>query len=68
MSEATLDSGIRFPSHMVDRYRERSFMVAFALSVLIHAVLIAFVPGFRSVPAEAARVLAVEIMPQQAPL
>jgi protein TonB len=68
MSEATLDSDIRFPSYMVDWYRERSFMVAFALSVLIHAVLIAFVPGFRSVPVEAPRVLEVEIMPQQAPL
>ena len=52
---------------MTDWYRERPFKVAFAISVVIHAVLIAFIPGFRSVPIETPRVLDVEIVPMQAP-
>ena len=52
---------------MSDWYRERPFKVAFAVSVVIHAGLIAFIPGFRSVPIESPRVLEVEIAPQEAP-
>ncbi len=52
---------------MTDWYRERPFKVAFAVSVVIHATLIAFIPGFRSVPIETPRVLDVEIVPMQAP-
>jgi len=51
---------------MTDWYRERPFKVAFAVSLVIHAVLIAFIPGFRSVPIETPRVMEVEITPQEA--
>ena len=53
---------------MTDGYRERPFKVAFAVSVVIHAALIAFIPGLRSVPVETPRVLDVEIVPMHAPL
>jgi protein TonB len=52
---------------MTEWYRERSFKVAFAVSVVVHAALIAFIPGFRSVPIESPRVLEVEIAPREAP-
>ena len=52
---------------MTDWYRERPFKVAFAVSLVIHAVLIAFIPGLRSVQIETPRVLDVEIVPMQAP-
>ena len=52
---------------MRDWYRERPFKVAFVVSVVIHAALIAVMPGFRSVPIETPRVLEVEIVPMQAP-
>jgi protein TonB len=65
MSDATIDRGFYFPSPMTDWYRERPFKVAFAVSLLIHAVLIAFIPGFRSVPIEPPRVLQVEITPNE---
>jgi len=67
MSDAALDRGVYFSSSMTDWYRERPFKVAFAVSVVIHAVLIAFIPGFRSIPAETPRVLEVEIAPQEMP-
>ena len=67
MSDAVLDRGFYFRSPMTDRYRERPFKVAFAVSVVIHAALIAFIPGFRSVPIATPRVLDVEIVPMQAP-
>src|SRR6185436_19700273 len=47
MSDAVFDRGVYFPSPMTDWYRERPFKVAFVLSLLIHAALLAFVPGFR---------------------
>jgi protein TonB len=50
---------------MTDWYRERPFKVAFAVSLVIHAALIAFIPGFRSVPIEPPRVLQVEITPNE---
>ena len=65
MSDATIDRGLYFPSPMTDWYRERPFKVAFAVSLVIHAVLIAFIPGFRSVPIEPLRVLQVEITPNE---
>jgi protein TonB len=68
MSDAALDRGLYFPSPMTNWYRERPFKVAFAVSVVIHAALIAFVPGFRSVPIEAPRELEVQIVPNEAPV
>jgi protein TonB len=65
MSDATLDRGFYFPSPMTDWYRERPFKVAFVVSLVIHAALIAFIPGFRSVPIEPPRVLQVEITPNE---
>ena len=51
---------------MTDWYRERPFKVAFVASLLIHAALIAFVPGFRAVVFEPPKVLRVEIvLPEQ---
>ena len=42
-------------------YRERPSQVAFAASILFHAMLISFVPGLRSVSVEPQRVLTVRI-------
>lgn len=67
MSDAVFDSAFHYPSHMAGRYRETPFKVAFVVSVLIHAALMAFVPGFRAVIVEAPRVLKVEIMPAVQP-
>ena len=66
MSDAVLDRGVFFPSPITDWYRDRPFKVAFAVSVVIHAILIAFIPGFRSIPIETPRVLEVEIVPEAA--
>ena len=52
---------------MGDWYRGRPFKVAFAVSVVLHAVLIALIPGFHSVPIDSPRVLEVELAPQEAP-
>ena len=52
---------------MTEGSRERPFKVAFAASVVIHAALIAFIPGFRSVSIEPPRVLEVEIAPNETP-
>ena len=50
-------------------YRERPFKVAFVASLLIHAALIALVPGFRAVVIEPPKVLNVEIvLPEQPPV
>ena len=67
MPDAILDRGLYFSSSMTDWTRERPFKVAFAVSVVIHAVLIAFIPGFRSIQIETPRVLEVEITGQKAP-
>jgi len=51
---------------MPDWYRERPFQVAFVASLLIHAPLIALVPGFRAVIIEPPKALNVEIvLPEQ---
>ncbi len=66
MSDAALDRGSYYPSPMTDWYRERPFKVAFVASLLIHAALIALVPGFRAVVIEPPKVLNVEIvLPEQ---
>ena len=52
---------------MSDWYRGRPFMVAFAVSVVIHAISVAFIPGFRAVPIGSPRVLEVEIAPPEVP-
>ena len=67
MSDAALDRGFYFGSPMRDWSRERPFKVAFVVSVVIHASLIAFIPGFRSVPIEPPRVLEVELAPTETP-
>src|SRR5258706_14590128 len=64
---AVLERGLYFPSPMRDWYGERPFKGAFVVSMVIHARLIAFIPGFRSVPIETPRVLEVEIVPMHAP-
>jgi len=63
MSDAALDRGFNFGPTMTDWTRDRPFKVAFAVSVMIHAALIAFIPGLRAVPIETPRVLEVEIAP-----
>jgi protein TonB len=68
MSDAALDKGFYFPSPMTDWYRERPFKVAFVASLLIHAALIALVPGFRAVVFEPPKVLNVEIILPEEPL
>ncbi len=66
MSDAAFDRGFYYPSPMTDWYRERPFKVAFVASLLIHAALIALVPGFRAVVIEPPKVLNVEIvLPEQ---
>ena len=52
---------------MTEWSRERPFKVAFAVSVVIHAALIALIPGFRSVPIEPPRVLEVKIALDETP-
>src|SRR6185295_13792373 len=70
MSDAIFDSGVYYSSP-TDCYRERPFKVAFAVSVVVHAVLIASLPGLRSVPVDSPPVLQVEIaqtLPPEIPL
>ena len=62
MSEAAINTSDLFASSVTDWYRARPFKVAFALSVIVHAAVLALVPGFRSVPVELPRVLEVELM------
>lgn len=60
-----IDRGIHFPSTFTEWYRERPFLVAFVVSIVVHALLIAFMPGFRSVPVDVPQVLEVQIAPQE---
>lgn len=48
-------------------YRKRPTQVAFAASLLAHAILIAVMPGFRSVPPDTPSVLTVQIVNEQTP-
>jgi outer membrane biosynthesis protein TonB len=65
MADAALDREDYVPSPMMEWYGERPFKVAFAVSVAIHATLIAFIPGFRSVAIETPPVLEVQIVPEK---
>lgn len=67
MSEIALDQGAYFPSPLTEWYRERPFKVALVGSLLVHAALLAVVPGFRSVTIEVPTVLNVEILNQEQP-
>jgi protein TonB len=53
---------------MTDWYRGRPFKVALVGSLLIHAALIALIPGFRAVVIEPPKVLNVEIVLPEQPL
>jgi periplasmic protein TonB len=69
MSEATLDRGAFFTSPITDRSRERPFRIAFAVSVAVHGLLIALLPGFRSQPIDQTTILNVELaIPEQRPV
>jgi len=68
MSDAVFDRGLYFPSPMTDWYRGRPFKVALVGSLLIHAALIALIPGFRAVVIEPPKVLNVEIVLPEQPL
>jgi periplasmic protein TonB len=63
MSESVLDRGFLLPDPFTAWYRKRPFQIAFALSVVVHALLITFVPAFRSVQIEPPQVLNVQIAP-----
>ncbi len=52
---------------LVSWYRERPTQVAFATSLILHALLIALIPGFRAVPDDTRSVLSVRIVSEQAP-
>lgn len=67
MPEIALDQGAYFPSPLTEWYRERPFKVALVGSLLVHAVLLAVVPGFRSVTIEVPKVLNVEILKEEQP-
>lgn len=67
MSEITLDHGGYFPSPLTGWYRERPFKVALAGSLLVHAMLIAAVPGFRAVAIDIPKPLNVEILMEEQP-
>ncbi len=62
MSDIALDRGALISDPFTDWYRGRPFQIAFAASVIIHALLIALAPDLRSVQIEAPRVLNVEIV------
>lgn len=67
MPEIALDQGGYFPSPLTEWYRERPFKVALVGSLLVHAMLLAAVPGFRSVAIDVPRVLDVEILKEERP-
>lgn len=67
MPEFTLDQGGYFPSPLTEWYRERPFKVALVGSLLVHALLLAAVPGFRSVAIDIPKVLDVEILKEEQP-
>ena len=46
-------------------YRERPTQVAFVVSLLLHALLIALIPGFRSVPLDTPVELTVQIVTEE---
>ncbi len=66
MSEIVLDKASFWPLPLSERNREGPFKIALAGSLLIHAVLLAALPGFRAVNIEPPEVLNVEIVEEQA--
>lgn len=69
MSAAVFDRGAFLPDPFTEWYHGRPFQVAFAVSLLVHAVLIVVVPGLRSVNIEPEQVISVEIlMPEEQPV
>jgi periplasmic protein TonB len=67
MSEATFDRAVLLPDTLGDWYRARPFQIAFALSLIVHAALIALVPGFRPSIVEPPQVLSVQIVQPDEP-
>lgn len=67
MPDIALDQGAYFPSPLTEWYRERPFKVALVGSLLVHAALLAFIPGFRSVVIDVPQVLNVEILKEEQP-
>jgi len=67
MTDIALDQGGFYPSPLTGWYRERPFKVALVGSLLVHAALIAAVPGFRAVVIEVPQVLNVEILKEELP-
>lgn len=67
MTEVSLDRALLPPGTFGDWYRARPFQIAFALSVVVHAGLIAWVPGFRTQVAEPPTVLSVSIVQPEEP-
>jgi len=52
----------------VSWYRKRPTQLAFVASLLVHALLIAVMPGFRSVPPDSPAVLTVRIVDRETPV
>ncbi|UCH48277.1 MAG: TonB family protein [Betaproteobacteria bacterium] len=52
---------------IVSWYRERPTQVAFVASLVLHALLIALIPGFRSVPLDTPAALTVQIVAEEIP-
>src|SRR5688572_2495495 len=65
MSEMSLDKGIPFPDLLQIAAPERPFKLALAGSLLIHAFLLAFVPGFRPAEIKLPKVLDVQIIAEE---
>jgi protein TonB len=68
MSDIAFDQGGLFPSPLTEWYRERPFKLALAGSLLVHALLLALVPGFRAVPHDVPKVMDVEILREETPV
>lgn len=65
MSAITFGESIPRSDPFGDWYRNRPTQLAFAVSLALHALLIAVVPGFRSVPLETPTVLTVQIVNEE---
>jgi len=65
MSAVTFEETSPELEQFVDWYRKRPTQLAFAASLALHALLIAVIPGFRSVPLETPTVLTVRIVNQE---
>lgn len=61
---AFAETGTQFEP-FVSWYRKRPTQLAFAASLLVHALLIALMPGFRSVPPDTPAVLTVQLVDEQ---